>query len=78
MKGAKIGSRTIANTNNLMRKRKYPGVDGLKTGYTKRAGFCLAFSCLRNGRRLVGVVAGFPSSADRENFVSALLDWAYK
>ena len=78
MKGAKIGSRTIANTNTLMRKRKYPGVDGLKTGYTKRAGFCLAFSCLRNGRRLVGVVAGFPSSADRENFVSDLLDWAYK
>lgn len=77
MKAAKIGSKTIVNTNNLMRKRKYPGVDGLKTGYTKRAGFCLAFSCNRNGRRLVGVVAGFPSAADRENFLTALLDWAY-
>ena len=78
MNGTKIGERTIVNTNNLMRKRKYPGIDGLKTGYTKRAGFCLAFSCLRNGRRLVGVVAGFPSAADRENFVTALLNWAYK
>lgn len=76
-KAAKIGKKTIVNTNNLMRKRKYPGVDGLKTGYTRRAGFCLAFSCLRGGRRLLGVVAGFPSAADRENFVTALLDWAY-
>lgn len=78
MRGVKIGPRTIVNTNNLMRRRKYPGVDGLKTGYTRRAGFCLAFSCLRNGRRLVGVVAGFPSAADRENFLTALLNWAYK
>ena len=78
MQAVKIGDRTIVSTNNLMRKRKYPGVDGLKTGYTGRAGFCLAFSCLRDGRRLVGVVAGFPSSVDRENFVTALLDWAYK
>ena len=77
-KAVKIGEKTIVNTNNLMRKRKYPGVDGLKTGYTRRAGFCLAFSCLRNGRRLVGVVAGFPSAADRENFVTALLNWAYR
>ena len=76
MKAVKIGEKTIVNTNNLMRKRRYPGVDGLKTGYTRRAGFCLAFSCLRDGRRLVGVVAGFPSAADRENFVTALLDWA--
>ncbi len=78
MNGAKIGDRTIVNTNNLMRRRKYPGVDGLKTGYTRRAGFCLAFSCMRNGRRLVGVATGFPSSADRENFITALLNWAYK
>ena len=77
LKAVKIGERTIVNTNNLMRKRKYPGVDGLKTGYTRRAGFCLAFSCIRDGRRLVGVGAGFPSSVDRENFVTALLDWAY-
>lgn len=78
MNGVKIGNKTIVNTNNLMRKRRCPGVDGLKTGYTRRAGFCLAFSCLRKGRRLVGVVAGFPSSTDRENFVTALLDWAYR
>ena len=78
MNGAKIGGRTIVNTNNLMRLRKYPGVDGLKTGYTRRAGFCLAFSCIRNGRRLVGVTAGFPSAADRENFITALLNWAYR
>ncbi len=78
LRAVKIRERTLVSTNNLMRKRKYPGVDGLKTGYTRRAGFCLAFSCLRNGRRLVGVVAGFPSSSDRENFVTALLDWAYR
>ena len=78
MNGAKIGNKTIVSTNNLMRKRRCPGVDGMKTGYTRRAGFCLAFSCLRKGRRMVGVVAGFPSSTDRENFVTALLNWAYR
>jgi len=55
-----------------------PGVDGMKTGYTRRAGFCIAATCLREGRRLVAVAAGFPSAAKRDAFVEALLDWGYE
>lgn len=71
-------TKEITNTNNLVRKRKTPGVDGLKTGYTVRAGYCLAFSCMRNGRRMLGVVVGFKQARNRDNFAEAILDWGYK
>ncbi len=70
-------TKELTNTNNLVRKRKTPGVDGLKTGYTIRAGFCLAFSCMRDGRRMLGVVTGFKSARERDNFAEKLLDWGY-
>lgn len=53
------------------------GVDGLKTGYTKRAGFCITATCLRDGRRLIAVATGFPSSKERNAFVSDLFEWGY-
>ncbi|MBR3688780.1 MAG: hypothetical protein IKL85_06880, partial [Lentisphaeria bacterium] len=34
-------------------------------------------SCEREGRNLLAVVTGFPSAADRDNFIRALLDWGY-
>ncbi len=64
------------NTNRLL--GKCPGVDGMKTGYTKAAGFCITATCLRNGKRLVAVVSGFKRSKDRNAFVSRLFDWGYK
>ncbi len=67
----------FVNTNRLINPR-YPGVDGMKTGYTKAAGFCLTFSVLRNGRRIMGCVTGFPSHNDRDRFVRKLIDWAYQ
>lgn len=67
----------IKNHNNLITK-KVPGVDGLKTGYTKASGFCVAITCKRNGRRLIGCVNGFPSAKDRDAFATALLNWAYE
>lgn len=65
----------LTNTNRLI--SKCPGVDGLKTGYTRAAGFCVTASCLRGGRRLVAVVSGFKTSAARNAFVSKLFDWGY-
>ncbi|MCH6257930.1 serine hydrolase [Puniceicoccaceae bacterium K14] len=53
------------------------GVDGLKTGYTKRAGFCITATCERDGRRFIAVANGFPSSKERNAFVSDLLEWGY-
>ncbi len=66
----------LTNTNRLI--NKCPGVDGLKTGYTRAAGFCVTASCLRGGKRMVAVVSGFKTSAARNAFVSKLFDWGYR
>src|SRR5260370_21932129 len=52
-------------------------VDGLKTGHTDSAGFCLATSANRNGMRLVSVVLGAPSVRAREDASAALLNYGY-
>ena len=69
----------LQNHNNLLpgAKTAAVGVNGIKTGFTNRAGFCVAASCERSGRNLLAVVTGFPSAADRDNFVRVLLDWGY-
>ena len=65
----------MINTNKLL--NKCAGVDGLKTGYIKKAGFCQTTSCLRGGKRLIAVVTGFQKRADRDQFITQLLDWGY-
>lgn len=55
----------------------YPGADGVKTGYTGDAQYCLAFSARRQGHLIVGVVLGDPSSQARLNDAHALLDWGF-
>lgn len=50
------GPTKMRNHNNLL--GKIPGVDGLKTGYTKSAGFCLSATAERNGRRVITVIMG--------------------
>ena len=69
----------LQNHNNLLpgAKTAASGVNGIKTGFTNRAGFCLAATCERSGRHLLAVATGFPSAADRDNFVHVLLDWGY-
>ena len=69
----------LQNHNNLLpgAKTAAAGVNGIKTGFTNRAGFCVAATCERSGRHLLAVVTGFPSAADRDNFVRVLLDWGY-
>ena len=64
------------NTNKLINPR-YPGVDGMKTGFTRAAGFCLTFSAKRNGKRIMGCVAGFQSRVDRDRFCRKLVDWSF-
>ena len=55
----------------------YPGADGVKTGRTTQAGWCLAASATRDGRRLVAVVLGSSSDEGRVAAASALLDWGF-
>ena len=63
------------NRNPLL--KEYPGADGMKTGYTKEAGYGLVGSALRDGRRLIMVVVGLPSINDRKAEAQKLLDWGF-
>ncbi len=60
------------NHNNLL--GKVAGVDGLKTGFTRGAGFCLAATSQRNGRRVVVVTMGSPDSKTRDIKIAELLE----
>lgn len=66
---------TFSHTNKLV--RFYQGVDGLKTGYTSEAGFCLTATIEKNNMRLIAIVMGEPSSQMRNSEVSKLLDYGY-
>ena len=59
------GGQTINNTNKLL--GSFEGLDGIKTGFTGKAGFCLASTAMRDGFRVGCILLGGPSSADRFN-----------
>lgn len=65
----------LVNTNKLV--RFYSGADGLKTGYTSEAKFCLAATAKRDGLRLIAVVLGEPNTKVRNSEVSAMFDYAF-
>ena len=62
----------MTNHNHLL--GKVAGVDGLKTGFTNGAGYCLAATAERGGRRVIVVVMGSPDSRTRDLKVIELLD----
>lgn len=66
-----FGNQVLRNHNHLL--RTMPGVDGIKTGFTRAAGFTLAASAVRDGRRLIAVVLGGPSRVARDSNVETLL-----
>ncbi|MEP6828041.1 MAG: D-alanyl-D-alanine carboxypeptidase family protein [Aestuariivirga sp.] len=66
---------TQQNRNPLL--KDYPGADGMKTGYTKEAGYGLVGSAIRNGRRLIMVVAGLDSVDKRKAEAQKLLDFGF-
>jgi serine-type D-Ala-D-Ala carboxypeptidase (penicillin-binding protein 5/6) len=63
------------NRNTLLESD--PSVDGLKTGHTDSAGWCLAASADRKGMRLISVVMGAPSERARAEASTALLNYGY-
>ena len=65
----------LANTNKMV--RFYSGCTGLKTGYTKKAGFCLSASAERDGLGLIAVVMGAETSADRFAACKSMLDYGF-
>lgn len=64
------------NRNRLLWKD--PSVDGLKTGHTEEAGYCLVASADREGMRLISVVLGTNSKAARERETQKLLAYGYR
>lgn len=65
----------LVNTNRLV--RFYPGVDGLKTGFTNEAKYCLTATAEKNGMRVIAVVFGAPTSKERNAQVTKMLDYAF-
>lgn len=62
----------LVNTNKLL--KQYPGVDGLKTGFTQEAMSCISVTAKKDGLRLIAVVMGEPSSKQRNAEIKTLLD----
>jgi serine-type D-Ala-D-Ala carboxypeptidase (penicillin-binding protein 5/6) len=54
------------------------GVDGLKTGHTKEAGYGIVFSAVGDGRRLIGVVMGLSDEKERREEARRLLEWGQR
>ncbi len=65
----------LVNTNKLV--RFYPGVDGLKTGFTSEAKYGLTATAKKNGMRVIAVVFGAPTSKERNAQVTKMLDYAF-
>lgn len=65
----------LVNTNKLV--RFYDGVDGLKTGYTSVAKYCLSATAKRDNMRLIAVVLGEPSAKTRNLEISNMFDYAF-
>lgn len=65
----------LVNTNKLI--KFYNGLDGLKTGFTDNAGYCLTGTMLRNDMRLITVTMKAPTKEDRNTDTINLMEYAY-
>ena len=72
LRGGEFG---LANTNKLI--RYYEGANGIKTGSTSEALYCLSAAAKRNDMQLIAVVLGAPTTKDRFNSASRLLDYGF-
>ena len=75
MDSLRDGAFGLVNTNKLI--RFYEGANGLKTGSTSVAKYCLSASAVRNGMNLIAVIMGADSSKDRFGDASRLLDYGF-
>ncbi len=66
----------LVNTNKLL--RQYPGVDGLKSGYTSQAKSCITITAKKDGVRLIAVVMKEPDSKTRNQEIMQLLDYGFQ
>ena len=69
------GKFTLRATNKLL--GRFQGLDGLKTGYTRRAGPCLVSTAMRHDMRLISVILGASSTRVRNRETRRLLTWGF-
>ncbi len=69
------GAFGLSNTNRLV--RFYRGCNGLKTGSTAKAGFCVSATAERDGMTLIAVIMGAESRDTRNEAAASLLDWGF-
>ena len=69
------GAFGLTNTNRLI--RFYNGANGLKTGSTSKAGFCISATAKRDGMQLIAVVMGSPTRDERNATAAKLLDYGF-
>ena len=69
------GEFILTNTNRLV--RFYEGCNGLKTGSTNKAGFCVSATAKRGNMQLIAVIMGAPTRDERNNDARALLDYGF-
>ncbi len=69
------GAFGLTNTNRLI--RFYPGANGLKTGSTAKAKFCMSATAERNGMTLIAVIMAAPTRDDRNETAKKLLDYGF-
>ncbi|OCA83633.1 D-alanyl-D-alanine carboxypeptidase [Pradoshia sp. D12] len=65
----------LVNTNKLV--KFYPGVDGLKTGFTHQAGYCLTATAKKDNLRVIAVVFGAENPKERNSQITKMLDYAF-
>ncbi len=75
--GVSPDGRPIVQANRNPILGRFDGADGLKTGYTREAGYCFLGSAERGGRRLIMVVAGLTSQKARREEAQRLMDWGF-
>ena len=75
IEGLAVGNKAISNYNLLI--GRYPGADGMKTGFVCPSGFNMIGSATRNGRTLVAVVLGEKSAVTRAETAAKLLDQGF-
>jgi D-alanyl-D-alanine carboxypeptidase (penicillin-binding protein 5/6) len=70
-----IDGHTMSNTNNLLYANN--GIDGVKTGYTSKAGRCIVITAERNGMRIIGVILGCNTTNQRTTDALKMTEFAY-
>ena len=75
IKRNKGGATMLSSSNTLL--GRCPGVNGMKTGYTDKAGYCVVITCERNKRHIGVVILSCSTAKERDALAISLVEWAY-